>query len=206
MCSLPNTDRSVSFSETSWEDGDSQISITNKQFYEDLIRKADNFPIPDILKFYGIRIDQYNKQICCPLPRHKSGREQTASFHYYPETNTFWCFGCKTGVNGTILVSNIDAISRAKAAFRIINVIGPNHDFTEENSLNVINSSERNDLLFDFSETIRNFIHSNLDNSDKVKYAETLTAVLDRMQTKYQLDITALTAIINKLKNKLIGR
>ena len=48
-----------------------------------------NLPIPDILP------ESRDKQtIKCPLPGH---RDRTPSFHHYPETNSFYCFGCGRG-------------------------------------------------------------------------------------------------------------
>src|ERR1700684_4389287 len=74
--------------------------------YKELIKKANSVPLPTILKHYGHHIDAYNRYIICPFSFHKGGRENGGSFCYYPDTNTFWCFGCKTGTTPVSFVSN----------------------------------------------------------------------------------------------------
>ena len=59
------------------------------------IKYANSLPLLSILAHYGVYLDESNRKIGCPFPSHKNGKEQTPSFVYYHNTNTFWCFGCK---------------------------------------------------------------------------------------------------------------
>jgi DNA primase len=54
-----------------------------KSFSSDKVTNAKQYPIPNLMKF-----DNNNKARC---PFHN---EKTASFVYYPDTNSCYCFGC----------------------------------------------------------------------------------------------------------------
>jgi DNA primase len=48
-----------------------------------------------VVKAYGINVNRHNKAVC---PFHN---EDTASFAIYPDSNSFYCFGC--GVGGSVI-------------------------------------------------------------------------------------------------------
>lgn len=52
-----------------------------KSFDSDVVTNARLYPIPNLLDFV-------KNKACCPFHR-----ENTASLHYYPKTNTCYCFG-----------------------------------------------------------------------------------------------------------------
>ena len=54
-------------------------------------------PLIDALTLFGVEA-KARGNIKCPLPGHDDG---TASFHYYPDTDSFNCFGC--GIGGTVI-------------------------------------------------------------------------------------------------------
>ena len=66
-------------------------------FWEDSVRKARSYPIEQVarsrceLKAYG---NKYRSR--CPFHEEKS-----ASFYLYPETNTYYCFGCQ--IHGDVI-------------------------------------------------------------------------------------------------------
>ena len=53
--------------------------------------------LADVLVKCGVPV-QINRNVNCPLPMHD---DKTASFKYYQNTDSFWCFGC--GKGGTVI-------------------------------------------------------------------------------------------------------
>ena len=202
MCPVPNTDRPASGSQTSGEVRTSQAVTATKQFFKDLIKRADSVSFITIAKHYGVRLDAQNRKVICPFSKHKNGRESTASFLFYPDTNSFWCFGCKTGTGCTDFVSNMENISKVRAAYKILELYS-----SEANELGdaepAVNFSEQLEILMDFSECVRNFIQANADNEEAIQYIEKITSIFDRMYEKHSLDNGALRALSLKLKNKV---
>src|ERR1700729_2088158 len=71
---------------------------TNYNLNKEQIKKANAVPIFLVLKTYGLKAEYNTRHIACPFAsRHKKGKDKSPSFHIYPNTNSFWCFGCKTG-------------------------------------------------------------------------------------------------------------
>lgn len=202
MCPLPNSTGSNSGGETSSQAGSSQKSF-DKQFFKDLIKRADSVPLVTLLKHYGIKLDPQNRKITCPFPKHKNGRESTPSFWYYPDTNTFWCFGCKTGVGGSDFVSNIEGITRVRAAFKIIEMYSSEISVDDIEMKQGINYSERLEILMDFSDFVRQFVQTNLDDSSAISYIEKISFIFDKMNEKHSLDNNALKVLSEKLKIKV---
>lgn len=204
MSSIPNPSGSESPGEKSGETRDFKSPAEAKQFFKDLIAKANSVPITQVFKFYGIKISEQNRKIICPFnTKHKEGRDGTASFLFYPETNSFWCFGCKTGTRCCDFVAAKENISRAKAAYKIIDLYGS--DATIDNGENeyAIDYPERLEILIEFSDFVREFIQVNKDNSEALKYVETLTAAFDKMNSKHKLDNAAIKSLILKIKGKV---
>jgi len=57
-----------------------------------LSKIKENLKIVDVVKFYTVqKVNQQNKMLC---PFHD---EKTASFAIYPDTNSYYCFGCESG-------------------------------------------------------------------------------------------------------------
>lgn len=63
---------------------------TDKMTIEEMKDKIDIIEIVDIIAW--IHIENSRKLIQCPLPHHKDG---TPSFKIFPQTDTFYCWGCK---------------------------------------------------------------------------------------------------------------
>mgnify|MGYP002814289932 CR=1 FL=1 len=198
MCNVSSRTRPNGNGETSWEAGD----IADFERESQLICNANSVPITLIFEHYNLHLDENNRKIICPFPNHKSGRENTASFLYYPQTNTFWCFGCKIGPNGCDFVASMDNIIKIKAANKILNIFSGNI-INEEN--NKQDFSERMEIMIDFSNIIRNFHQNNL-NEESFKFIEMICNIYDEMNYKYKLTNEALLSLINKLKLKILGR
>src|ERR1700744_449780 len=106
MHSLQNSDRSISIGEAFIKDRD--IRDDDKNAAKILISQANSADILAVLRQYGVRVDEYNNKCICPFSFHAN--EKTASFKYYKDTNSFYCFGCKSGggvVNFVSLYNNI---------------------------------------------------------------------------------------------------
>jgi CHC2-type zinc finger protein len=202
MFALSDTTGYGSYGSTRNQNSDSEATITRKQHYKDLICKANSVPITVLFKYYRLHLDQYNRKITCPLSKHKGGKESTPSFWYYPETNSFWCFGCKTGRSPIDLVINLEDIPVAKAAYKILDLISEGDDLFE--SIVQISQNERLQLLVNFSSTIRNLIQINKNDADVISRIEKLTQVFDQMNTKHRLDNEALKSLIERLQEQLV--
>jgi hypothetical protein len=201
MFALSDTTGYGSFSAPRGQNSDSEATITRKQLYKDLICKANSVPITLVFKYYKLHLDQYNRKIICPLLKHKGGKESTPSFWYYPETNSFWCFGCKTGRSPVDLVVNLEDLSATKAAHKIIDLISEGE--TSFEGIIQIGQNERLQLLTNFSTVIRNLIQTNKDDLDAISRIEKLTQVFDQMNTKHRLDNDALKSLIERLQEQL---
>lgn len=61
-------------------------------------------PIVDVLNEYGVEI-RWDGKACCPFHE-----EDTPSFHVYPETNSYHCYGCHAGTKGKDLKRKDDTV------------------------------------------------------------------------------------------------
>jgi len=202
MRNLPDTTGSDGYGEAPGEAGNSSAPSTGKAFYQNLIQKANTVPITRIFKHYRIRLDESHgrAKAICPIPSHKGGRENSASFYYYPETNTFYCFGCGASRGCCDLVAAMDGISRAKAAFRILDLYGEEVD--EDAIIDADNFSERLEIMVDFSNVVREFRQSNFDEKANA-HIEHVCSVYDTMNLKHKLDNGALRRLVEELKEEI---
>jgi DNA primase len=78
---------------------------------KELINSKD---ILDVIGEYAELPARHTKtrNIKCPLPSHD---DKTASFHIYPDTNSFYCFGCRRGGGIVQFVKHIKSISDKEA-------------------------------------------------------------------------------------------
>lgn len=190
--------------EESGEAGDIKSPSESKQYYKDLIARANSVPIINIFKFYGLKISEQNSKIPCPFSHlHQDGRDSTASFKFYSETNSFWCFGCKTGIRCCDFVAAMDRCNKLLAANKILELYesdamsgGTDFDYG-------INHSERLEILMEFSDFIREFIQNNISDSESILYVEKLSYSFDKMNQKHKLDNDALKSLVVKIKDKV---
>ena len=121
------------------------ISWGNIDIVKNTINKANTANLLNVVMKYGIHIDQ-NNNICCPF--HKNGQERSASFYLYPETNSYYCFGCKIYGKPVDFVACIENISKYEAASIILNGF----------DTGVVNLTEKKDYFYkiylDFSHSI----------------------------------------------------
>lgn len=188
MCLLSDTTGSFSSSDALWETSVPTEFIKRKEFKE-LLAKANSVNLSTICKFYNIKIDIHNRKVICPFPHHKNGHESSASFFYYPNTNTYWCFGCKTGSTPVDFVSAMENISSFKAANKILNL------FEKDIDLDVVstndNFSEKLLILTLFSDWMREHNH----DPNFIKIGQTF----DALYNKHNLSNEAIKFVITSL-------
>lgn len=197
---LSNREGYDGYGEVQWEDGDIKKPASNNAKYESVIKAANSTDINLIFRFYNLHID--NRKSICPFPNHKGGKESSPSFYFYPETNSFYCFGCKAGTHCVDFVSNIENIGRLKAANKIIDLFGSDENkcFLSEPSTY---SSEKNNMLILFSKFISDLIIHSKNDPIKLSKIEEITYAFDKLNDKYELDVKVLDNVINKLQVKL---
>lgn len=202
MFQIQCADRSDSQSSESSQNRDTEqdIKFTGKE----LAARANTVSLITILRNYGIRIDSGNNKIVCPFDFHKGGRENTPSFYYYPDTNTFYCFGCKSGTKPINFVMLMEDISFSKALYKILNCYASEISTDQIEAVSNVNYSEKLSILMDFSDSFRPYIQAAINDPVEMKRLEDLTSVFDKMNEKYDLDNVALKSMANKLKAKLI--
>ena len=194
MHKLLNSNRPVSSGQTSWEDGDSEPVITNKLYYKDLIARANSVSLQEVLKKYGFNLNRQNRKITCPFRHHNEGRENSASFYYYPDTDTFWCFGCKTGSKPIDFVSNIENITIVQAANKILQNFDDGSIVPIENN----NYLEKVGIFVDFSNYVREFIHNHTNQESAIVFVEEVCNLFDKLYLKYSLNNKALKSLTHK--------
>lgn len=186
MYKLPGADRSDYQGETSWEIGGSTGPSENVK----LIYEANSVPLIDIFEYYGIPLDKYNKKTVCPLPNHN---EKSASFYYYDDTNSFWCFGCHAGVKPIDFVVEMEGVSRIQAAKKILKSFsGGSIELTDHYKPFI--------KIIEFSNKIREFRMTNLKSE---AYIENICSAFDKINIKHDLNNAGIEHLITKLEKML---
>lgn len=161
----------------------------------DKIDQANKSSLVEIFKFYNLNISSFNKKVCCPFSsKHSGGMDSIPSFVFYPETNSFWCFGCKTGNKPCNFVSAMENISIIAAASVIFD-----KSFNIENVEDYTTYSRQ--VYLDFSNYIREM---NVNYPESLAIIEEICKTFDLFFEKYP-DLNEKTQILflNKLKYKL---
>jgi DNA primase len=149
------------------------------------ISQANSCNLENIFKSYKLNINKYNTKSVCPFKSHKGGRENSASFYFYPNTNSYWCFGCKQGTSPIDFVKNYEEINFYEAVEKILN---SNFSFIEKKEY--IDSF---DLKLKFAELIYS-----TKNYEVMK-------TYDDLISKHNLDEESIVLVLNKLIKKMEG-
>lgn len=197
MCPVPNTSRSNSDSQTPGETGSATVSFAGKDYYQELIAKANTVPIAKLFRHYGIRLDLHNKKTTCPFKQHKGGRERTPSFYFYPDTNSFNCYGCSTGGRCCELVMHMEGCTKVQAAYKILQMF--ESDVDEDNIYNPEDFEMRLKIMMDFSDTVREF-YQTFSTPEAGVYVEQACQKFDMLNLKKRLNNEALSRIVEQLK------
>jgi len=196
MHPLQNNDRPISIGEAFIQDRNT--GSNDQDAVKVRITQANSVELLKIIKQYGVHLDEHNRKCICPFPFHAN--EKTASFFYYKDTNSFFCFGCKNGGGPVNFVSLFEDISKGEAATKITSKFHVDPNITVKNSTDFV---DRQHLMLDFSELIRNFIFDNLDDKQALEYSEKVGLIFDTINLRHNLDNAGLKSLIKKLQIKL---
>lgn len=197
MCPIPSTARSNSDSSTPRETGSVAATFGGKDYYQELIGKANSVPIVKLFKHYEIKLDQYNKKTTCPFKSHKGGRERTPSFYYYQDTNSFNCYGCNIGGRCCELVMHMERCTKVQAAYKILQWFAA--DVDEDAVYDPEDLGERLEIMMDFSNAVREF-HQTYPTPEALAYIEMHCSAFDRLNLRHKLDNEALRRSVEALK------
>ena len=179
------------------EENKSIDDFLGRDYYQELINRANSVPLIKVLRHYGIRLDPYNRKSTCPFKSHKGGRESTPSFYFYPDTNTFYCFGCKAKSRPCDFVASMDTCTKIQAAHKLLQLF--ESDVDEDNIFDRTDFAERLKIMLDFSHTIRDFYQTHSDPEARV-YVEVACKKYDALNLKHKLDNEALRRTVEQLK------
>lgn len=189
MHTISGTTGSVSDSKASWQDG-----YTGRDSQIDLARSVS---LLEIFRAYDVEITEYNRKCICPLHQ-----ENTASFYYYKDTNSFYCFGCQKSGGPIEFVSGIEGISKEIATKKLLSDFEPNPDFSKKVPSDVF---EKQKLFLTFSGIIREFILEHKNEEGAFEYADNICKEFDKINNKHKdkINIIGIKYIIDELKEKL---
>ena len=196
------------FSDRAGSDSDGETSVKNSDFTTpdgvkvnpaSIVEQANGISIVHIFKEFNINIDINNKSTLCPF--HSGGNERSPSFHYYPDSNRFHCFGCgKTGAACDLLVL-LKQITKIEAALYILEQYGGFINSSVELTLDKNIYSDES--VIQFSNMIREFISHNDYSDEAIKFADSICFSFDNINERYSVDHANLVRLIGKLKYRL---
>ena len=163
----------------------------------DKVSEANKASLLQIFKSYNIKIDQNNKKVTCPFKHHANGNEKTPSFFYYPQNNSFYCFGCKSGRYPVDFVSIYENIDRLSAADKILN----NFDLVES----VRGDDEFKEkalLLICFSNFVREQIKT-IDRDKLSEYERNLSTFDNYIRNNEDISKKGFQKLIDIVKDKM---
>src|ERR1700722_4095442 len=166
-----------------------------------IINLANTVDIITIFQHFDIHLDAHHKKICCPFPFHN---ERSASFYYYPATNSFFCFGCKNGGNAVEFVVLTDTTEKTDAAKHILSQFSS--EVRSGEIANYGDFAEKQKILLKFSSSIRNYIQENIEDETALEKAEKITFIFDELNKKNSISNDGLVVLIEKLKVRLYGK
>ena len=195
MRNVSSSAGSIGYGEISWETGE-LAAPSKRQEYQSAIDKANTISIVKLFKMYGVHLDDSNRKTTCPFKSHKGGRESTASFYYYPSTNTYCCYGCRQGSSPVDFVMNMDRCTHLIAAHKIL------EHFSGEVEDGILitksNFSETMSIMMEFSNAVRDFRMSYSDE-ESFSFIENICFLYDTINQKHNLNNDALQSTVSQL-------
>lgn len=193
------TTGAVSYGDNSWETTTAPVAKDNISRVKELIEQANTIPLFEVLKYY--KMPTHQGSITCPFKHHKNGMEQTPSFKYFPNNNSFYCFGCKSGgqsSHSVKFVSLLEGINELRAAKKLLSIfetgeVVQTDEFAKDYYLKF-------NQLIRFSGEVRKFIIQNPHMESKI---EEICQVYDKLNNKYCLSAVALERMTDQLIAKI---
>lgn len=187
MSALQRKYRSNNRGNTSENCGSIGRAFIESSYKQDSIKQANFVLLSQIFKYYNINFDDTNKTTC-PFSQHN---DKSASFVFYKDTNTFYCFGCQTGFRCVDFVSKIDGTSKNNAAKKILSLFdGQIIDFSD----NFTDAKEKLKILNSFSNEILNFKKKFFDKQSR-QFIEDLCMIYDDIHYNNSLNNEALRSM-----------
>jgi len=203
MRHLSSKTGSNSSSAPSGEAGSFGDSFTGKDYYQDLIDLANTVPLVKIFARYKIHCNESNYMIRCPFKSHKGGRENSGSFKYYHESNSFYCFGCRLGgsfAHASHFVAAMESAPLHKAAQKVIDLFKNELGDVDDDGLVSVDYDERLKIMLDLSETVREF-HQTYATEEARVYVEGACQAYDDLMLKRENSNEALLRIVEGIKD-----
>lgn len=166
---------------------------------KNIFKTANTLKLIKLFKYYNLKVSESNRKIKCPFKSHAQGRESTPSFYYYPDKNTFWCFGCKTGVHAVDFVTAYENCKPIEAARKIIQLFNcDDATYTDEGH------EDLTDNLLLFFTKIRD-LRSDINSEEFSLFLENISEKFDTLYDKYSLNDNpkALLSLIEKTDKKI---
>jgi hypothetical protein len=195
MRQLSDSTRSASSIQASGKTRGIATSFTGEG-YQDIVDQANTVSIKKIFNMYGVRLDENNRKTTCPFKSHKGGRESTASFYFYPDTNTYYCYGCRQGSKPVDFVVNMDKCNRTRAAYKILEKFSS--DIDEDVILKKEDFSEKMEIMMQYSNSVRNF-RINFPDEKSYNFIEKNCKIFDDINHKHDLSNEALRSVVSQL-------
>jgi hypothetical protein len=159
------------------------------------LAQANTVDMVKIFKHYSLDINSENKTACCPFSFHQ---DDDPSFLFYPASNSFYCFGCKSGGGPAVFVSLFENISRMQAVKKLIN----NFDSEKADPNLFIKLKEKEDLCIAFAVMIRNFLIKNNDEKSW-KFTDEMCRGFDRLINGHIVDVGGVKHVFKKFEKSI---
>lgn len=199
MRQISSTARPLSSSQASGEDRNDTATFA-REGYQNIVEQANSISIKKIFAMYGLRLDESSRKTTCPFKSHKGGRESTASFYYYPDTNTYFCYGCRQGSQPTDFVMYMDSCNKVAAAKKILE-----HFYSDAEDICQIDRqdfSEKMEIMLQYSSAVRSF-HLNHTDEKSFFFIEEVCKAFDTINKKHDLSNDALKSVVSQLTDTI---
>ncbi len=205
MRNVSNTTRPDGYGQTSGEIGYFTEASPGEVYKQNLILRANPVPLSEVFSQYGLKISHIKGLNTCPFPSHKGGRERTPSFYYYPETDSFYCHGCRRGgefAHGCHFMALMEGISYEKAAQKIIDIFKVSDDISVSDLESQDNRFDQLDIMLEFSNAVREFRQEHFDKKSQ-DFIEHMCMLYDQLNLKHKPDNKALVKVTQEIVDNI---
>jgi DNA primase len=163
---------------------------------QNVIDKANStISLINVIGLY-VNVDDHTRKICCPFQSHNGGNERTPSLYIYLETNSYFCFGCKSYGRVCDFYAAMENITPYVAALRLLDNLCATVDINDR-------GFTYDKEVLEFSSMIRNFLMHHPNNAEALKYAENLCVAFDALRDKHSQEEMNFNKLFLKINSKL---